>query len=67
VVAGNARARRFYERSGWVDEGLFTQEDADTAVVAAVEDFLQAALRRVPGTDEEVEVVLHRRTVGRLS
>ena len=23
VVAGNARARRFYERSGWVDEGPF--------------------------------------------
>lgn len=23
VVAGNPRARRFYERSGWVDEGLF--------------------------------------------
>lgn len=23
VVAGNARARAFYERSGWVDEGLF--------------------------------------------
>jgi GNAT superfamily N-acetyltransferase len=23
VVAGNARARRFYERHGWVDEGLF--------------------------------------------
>jgi GNAT superfamily N-acetyltransferase len=23
VVAGNARARRFYERNGWVDEGLF--------------------------------------------
>lgn len=23
VVAGNARARRFYERQGWVDEGLF--------------------------------------------
>lgn len=23
VVAGNARARRFYERCGWVDEGLF--------------------------------------------
>jgi GNAT superfamily N-acetyltransferase len=21
VVAGNARARRFYERSGWIDEG----------------------------------------------
>ena len=24
VVAGNARARRFYERSGWTDNGLFT-------------------------------------------
>jgi ribosomal protein S18 acetylase RimI-like enzyme len=23
VAAGNARARRFYERCGWVDEGLF--------------------------------------------
>jgi ribosomal protein S18 acetylase RimI-like enzyme len=23
VVAGNTRARRFYERHGWVDEGLF--------------------------------------------
>jgi GNAT superfamily N-acetyltransferase len=23
VVGGNARARRFYERCGWVDEGLF--------------------------------------------
>jgi ribosomal protein S18 acetylase RimI-like enzyme len=23
VVAGNARARRFYERRGWCDEGLF--------------------------------------------
>jgi ribosomal protein S18 acetylase RimI-like enzyme len=23
VVAGNTRARRFYERSGWTDEGLF--------------------------------------------
>jgi ribosomal protein S18 acetylase RimI-like enzyme len=23
VVGGNARARRFYERQGWVDEGLF--------------------------------------------
>ena len=23
VVAGNARARRFYERSGWIDEGPF--------------------------------------------
>ncbi|MEO6086849.1 MAG: GNAT family N-acetyltransferase [Umezawaea sp.] len=24
VVAGNGRARRFYERSGWRDEGAFT-------------------------------------------
>ena len=23
VVAGNARARRFYERNGWTDEGVF--------------------------------------------
>lgn len=23
VIAGNSRARRFYERSGWSDEGLF--------------------------------------------
>jgi GNAT superfamily N-acetyltransferase len=23
VVPGNARARRFYERSGWADDGLF--------------------------------------------
>jgi GNAT superfamily N-acetyltransferase len=23
VVAGNSRARRFYERSGWIDEGAF--------------------------------------------
>jgi GNAT superfamily N-acetyltransferase len=23
VVAGNARARRFYERNGWIDEGPF--------------------------------------------
>jgi len=28
VVAGNARARRFYERSGWVDEGAFEYEAA---------------------------------------
>jgi GNAT superfamily N-acetyltransferase len=23
VVAGNTRARNFYERNGWIDEGLF--------------------------------------------
>lgn len=26
VVSGNARARRFYEREGWVDEGLFVHD-----------------------------------------
>lgn len=26
VVAGNARARRFYERQGWTDEGLFDHQ-----------------------------------------
>jgi ribosomal protein S18 acetylase RimI-like enzyme len=26
VVAGNARARRFYERNGWVDEGPFAHQ-----------------------------------------
>lgn len=26
VAAGNARARRFYERSGWRDEGLFAYQ-----------------------------------------
>ena len=34
VVAGNARARRFYERAGWVDEGSF---DYAAAVDAASE------------------------------
>lgn len=29
VVAGNARARRFYERSGWSDGGLFDYGAAD--------------------------------------
>jgi GNAT superfamily N-acetyltransferase len=29
VVAGNTRARAFYERSGWVDEGLFVYGAAD--------------------------------------
>ncbi len=31
VVAGNARARRFYARSGWIDEGLFDYQ-AETAM-----------------------------------
>ena len=34
VVAGNARARRFYERAGWLDEGPF---DYAAAVDAPVE------------------------------
>ncbi|GAA1949658.1 GNAT family N-acetyltransferase [Amycolatopsis minnesotensis] len=29
VVAGNARARRFYERNGWQDEGTFDYAAAD--------------------------------------
>jgi GNAT superfamily N-acetyltransferase len=29
VVAGNARARRFYERSGWIDEGSFDYTASD--------------------------------------
>lgn len=29
VVAGNGRARRFYERLGWVDAGLFDYAAAD--------------------------------------
>ncbi|MFG1924707.1 alpha/beta fold hydrolase [Cryptosporangium sp. NPDC048952] len=34
VVAGNARARRFYEREGWVDEGDFdyAAESGDTTI-----------------------------------
>lgn len=34
VVAGNARARRFYEREGWADEGPFTYaaESGDTSI-----------------------------------
>ena len=34
VVEGNARARSFYERSGWHDEGLF---DYAAAIAAAAE------------------------------
>jgi GNAT superfamily N-acetyltransferase len=35
VVAGNSRARRFYERCGWVDEGLFSHHAAGGVVVPA--------------------------------
>jgi GNAT superfamily N-acetyltransferase len=32
VVAGNARARRFYERQGWVDAGAFDYPADDVVV-----------------------------------
>jgi ribosomal protein S18 acetylase RimI-like enzyme len=31
VVAGNERARRFYSRQGWIDEGLFDHQAAGPA------------------------------------
>jgi GNAT superfamily N-acetyltransferase len=34
VVAGNARARRFYERHGWADDGLFDHHAAGLLVPA---------------------------------
>jgi putative acetyltransferase len=40
VVAGNARARRFYERRGWVDEG-----DLPYEVTAAGETFVSPCRR----------------------
>jgi putative acetyltransferase len=40
VVAGNARARRFYERSGWTDEG-----DLPYEVTAAGETFVSPCRR----------------------
>lgn len=36
VVAGNARARRFYERSGWTDESPFDYEARYAEGVVAV-------------------------------
>jgi ribosomal protein S18 acetylase RimI-like enzyme len=36
VVAGNTRARRFYERSGWVDEGPFDYPAAAAGGTIAV-------------------------------
>jgi GNAT superfamily N-acetyltransferase len=36
VVAGNARARAFYERAGWVDEGGFDYEAATGDRIIAV-------------------------------
>jgi ribosomal protein S18 acetylase RimI-like enzyme len=35
VAPGNARARRFYERQGWLDEGLFDyQASAETGTIS---------------------------------
>jgi len=36
VVPGNARARRFYERSGWVDQGQFENHAAYAGGTIAV-------------------------------
>lgn len=36
VVAGNARARRFYERMGWTDEGVFDYPAASTGSTVPV-------------------------------
>ena len=36
VVSGNVRARRFYERNGWVDSGSFDYEAKDGARVIPV-------------------------------
>jgi GNAT superfamily N-acetyltransferase len=36
VVAGNERARRFYRRSGWTDEGQFEYSAADAGGTIAV-------------------------------
>ncbi|GIJ54540.1 GNAT family N-acetyltransferase [Virgisporangium aurantiacum] len=44
VVAGNTRARRFYERQGWVDEGLFDHHapDAPGAVRVPAHRYVKA-------------------------
>ena len=44
VVAGNARARRFYEKQGWVDEGDLAYE-----VVAGGETYVSPCRRYVKG------------------
>ena len=36
VVAGNARARAFYERKGWADEGAFDYAAATERGIVAV-------------------------------
>ena len=46
VVAGNARARRFYERMGWTDEGAFDYPAANAGSTIPV-----PCLRYVKGLD----------------
>lgn len=36
VVPGNARARRFYERNGWTDDGGFLHEAPDAGRIVMV-------------------------------
>ena len=47
VVAGNVRARRFYERHGWADEGLFEHHapDATAAVVVPAHRYVKRVAR----------------------
>ena len=46
VVVGNARARRFYERQGWVDRG-----DLPYEVSAGGQDFVSPCRRYVKRVD----------------
>lgn len=42
VVAGNARARRFYERSGWADEGAFDYRAPDSDLTVPCHRYTKA-------------------------
>src|SRR6266508_2280368 len=48
VVAGNARARAFYERAGWVDEGRFDYPAAaeDRAIAVPSRRYTKSLARR---------------------
>jgi GNAT superfamily N-acetyltransferase len=47
VVSGNARARRFYERSGWKDEGPFEYfaDGPDGPITVAAHRYVKAPLQ----------------------
>ncbi len=49
VVAGNARARRFYERNGWTDEGVFDYPAASAAGPIPVPSHRYVKLRKTSG------------------